>query len=361
MSDPRERRQAALRAAIAKQDLDGVVVVGGANIRYLTGFSGSSGQLLVTRDRTLLVTDFRYAVQGPAEVGTAAELRIERSNLWEGLRAALKGAAVARVGIDKTRVTLADQDELRQAAGTELVPVSGLVEHLRVTKDVGEVAAIKAAATLAGEALGATVGFIRPGRTELEIAALLESELRRRGSEWHPFQSIVASGPRSALPHARSTERALAAGDLLVMDFGAQLTGYCSDITRTFVVGAPATDRQREAYEVVRQAQARARSGLRAGLTGREGDSLARDVVNRAVMGEAFGHSLGHGLGLEVHEAPRLAQTSEAVLPAGAVVTVEPGVYFEGWGGVRIEDDVVLLADRAECLSDGSTDLIELT
>lgn len=361
MSDPRERRQAGLRAALVKQELDAAVVVGAPNLRYLTGFTGSAGQLVVTADRAVLVTDFRYAAQGPAEVGGAAELRIERSNLWDGVRAVLEAAAPRRVGIDKTRVTLGDHHELRQLAGPDWVPVGGLVENLRAAKDPGEVAAVKAAAALAHEALAATVGFIRAGRTELEVAATLEGELRRRGSEWHPFQTIVAAGPRSALPHARSSDRPIAPGDLLVVDFGAQVDGYCSDITRTFVVGAPATARQRAVYEVVRQAQARARAGLRAGLTGREGDSLARDLINRAGMGEQFGHSLGHGLGLEVHEAPRLAQTSEAVLPAGAVVTVEPGVYFEGWGGVRLEDDVVLLADRAECLSDGRTDLIELT
>ena len=340
--------------------VDGLLVSGAANIRYLTGFSGSAGHLLVTAHRAVLVTDFRYEVQGPDEIGSTAEIRIERSNLWAGLRAAMATAQVEHLGIDKARVTLADQEELRQAKGVGLVPLAGLVEPLRAAKDAEELAAIRAAADLAAAALAATIDFIRPGRTELEVAALLESNLRQRGSEWHPFQSIVASGPRSALPHARSTSRAIEVGDLLVMDFGAQIDGYCSDITRTFVVGARADDRQRTTYEVVRQAQARARSGLKAGLTGREGDSLARDVINRAGMGPAFGHSLGHGLGLEVHESPRLSQTSETPLPAGAVVTVEPGVYFEGWGGVRIEDDVVLLSDRAECLSDGMTDLLEL-
>ncbi len=360
MFDGRDRRQAALRAAMAAQGLDGLLVSGSANIRYLTGFSGSAGQLLVTTNRTVLVTDFRYEVQGPDEVGSSAELRIERSDLWEGLRAALTTSAVERLGIDKTRVTLADRDELSQAKGVTLIPVHGLVEPLRAAKDPDEVATIKAAADLATDALAASIGFIRAGRTELQVAALLESNLRQRGSEWHPFQSIVASGPRSALPHARSTERVIEPGDLLVVDFGAKVRGYCSDITRTFVVGARADERQRTTYEVVRQAQARARSGLKAGLTGREGDSLARDVINRAGMGPAFGHSLGHGLGLDVHEAPRLSQTSEAPLATGAVVTVEPGVYFQGWGGVRIEDDVVLLSDRAECLSDGMTDLVEL-
>ncbi len=361
MSDGAARRRDALRAEVAKEQLDAVVVAGAANIRYLTGFTGSAAHLVVAANRVVLVTDFRYASQAPAEVGRDVEVRIERSNLWNGLRQSVGALGIRRLGVDRTRVTLAAWEEFRQLTGVELVPVSGLVERLRVAKDPDEVAAIREAARLAGEALAAVVDFIRPGRTELEVAAELEAALRRRGSEWHPFQSIVAAGPRSALPHARSTDRPIRTGELLVVDFGAQVGGYCSDITRTFVVGGPADQRQRDTYGVVREAQTRARGALRAGLTGREGDSLARDVIARAGMGDAFGHSLGHGLGLEVHEDPRLSQTSEIPLPVGAVVTVEPGVYFEGWGGVRIEDDLVLVDGGAECLSDGRTDLMELT
>lgn len=356
-----ERRRAALRLALTDQGLDALVVAGAANVRYLTGFSGSAGQLLVTAQRTVLVTDFRYATQAPAEAGREVEVRIERSNLWQGLRQSIQAVGGGRVGIDRTRVTLADFDELRQAATAELVPTGGLVERLRATKDDGEIDLIRQAAGLASDALAAIVGFIAPGRTELEIAAELEAAVRRRGSEWHPFQPIVASGPRSALPHARSTTRTVARGDWLVIDFGAQVEGYCSDITRTLVVGAGADERQKAVYEVVRQAQSRALGALRSGMTGREGDSLAREVIDRAGMADAFGHSLGHGLGLEVHEEPRLSQTNESALPVAAVVTVEPGVYFEGWGGVRIEDDVVLRLDGAEILSDGRTELIELT
>jgi len=361
MADGRDRRRAALRAELAGQGLDALVVAGGANIRYLTGFTGSSGQLLIGPDRTVLVTDFRYASQAPGEVGAEVTVRVEKSSLWQGLRQTAQGMGVHRLGIDRGRVTLAEAEELRQLSGVELVPIGGLVERLRAAKDQTEVAAIREAAGLATDALEAIMGFIRPGRTEVEIAAELEAALRKRGSEWHPFQSIVASGPRSALPHARSTSRTVERGDWLVIDFGAQVDGYCSDITRTIVVGSKADERQKATYRVVQDAQARARGALRAGLTGREGDSLARDLIAKAGMGEAFGHSLGHGLGLEVHEEPRLSQTNEGLLPAGAVVTVEPGVYFEGWGGIRIEDDVVLSPDGAECLSDGRTDLVELT
>ena len=201
---------------------------------------------------------------------------------------------------------------------------------------------------------------MRAGQAEREIAAVLESALRRRGSEWHPFPTIVASGPRSALPHARTSAREVAAGEWLLLDFGAQVDGYCADLTRTVVVGARADDKQRMVFDLVHSAQHRAVAGIRAGMTGREADALARDVIAARGFGEFFGHSLGHGLGLEVHEAPRLAPTAESALPTGAVVTVEPGVYLPGWGGVRLEDDVYLSADGPVRLSDGRTELVEL-
>ncbi|MGH7645116.1 MAG: M24 family metallopeptidase, partial [Gemmatimonadales bacterium] len=227
-------------------------------------------------------------------------------------------------------------------------------------KDAGEVAAIAAAAALAGDALRDTLPRVRPGLSELEIAGLLEGALRRRGSEGHPFPTIVASGPRSALPHAHTSGRAVAAGDWLLLDFGATVDGYCADITRTVMVGARATEAQRAVYETVRQAQRRAREGVRAGMPGRDADALARDLIEAQGLGDAFGHSTGHGLGLEVHEAPRLARTAADPLPVNAVVTIEPGVYLAGSGGVRIEDDVHLAADGPVLLSDGATELVEL-
>jgi len=195
--------------------------------------------------------------------------------------------------------------------------------------------------------------------TELQVAGVLEKALRDAGSEGFPFPSIVASGPRSALPHARSSGRAIEEGDFLLMDFGAEVGGYCSDITRTVVVGA-ASDEHRRVYDVVRVANERASAGVRAGMSGRDADAIARQYIERAGYGELFGHSLGHGIGLEVHEAPRLSRTAEGALAEGAVVTIEPGVYRPGWGGVRIEDDVVLGADGPEILTQFPRELIEL-
>jgi len=246
------------------------------------------------------------------------------------------------------------------SARVEFVPTSEVVEAFRAAKDAGEVAAIGGAARVASEALDAILPIIRPGLRELDVAAALERELRVRGSQWHPFPTIAASGPRSAMPHAGTTERTIEAGDWLLLDFGAQGEGYGADVTRTFVVGRRADERQREVYEAVREAQTRAISQIRAGMTGREADETARSVIKAGGFGDAFRHSLGHGVGLEVHEAPRVSRTNGDPLPDGCVVTVEPGVYLPGWGGVRIEDDVHVTAEGAELLSDGRTELIEL-
>ncbi len=308
----------------------------------------------------MLITDFRYAEQAPTETGGVAEVAMEKSNLWERLRRILESGARVRLGFERERMTVRDADRLTRLATAEPVPTSDVVETLRTVKDADEVEAIRAAAALAHEALAEVLPTIRVGQTEREVAARLEHALRVRGSEWHPFQTIVASGPRSALPHARASERAIGRGELLLIDFGAQLYGYCSDITRTVVVGAAADGRQREIYGVVEAAARRARSEMRAGMSGREADLLAREPIEQAGFGEAFGHSLGHGVGLEIHELPRLARLAEEPLPAGAVVTVEPGIYLQGWGGVRLEDDIHLTAAGPRCLSDGRTELLEL-
>ena len=358
--DRRSERQAALRVAMGGEELDGLLVTHLPNIRYLTGFSGSAALLLVRTDATTLITDFRYAVQAPDEAGDAAVVEIDQKSVWERLGRVLAGKATAMLGVEAQALSVRDAERVAALTRGRVVPTADLVERLRAIKSPEEVAAIRAAAELAQAALAEVLPTVRVGQTELDVAAALESSLRRRGSEWHPFPTIVASGPRAALPHARTSRRVIGAGDWLLLDFGAQVDGYCADLTRTVVVGGRADDRQRTIYELVRAAQRRALEHLRAGMTGREGDALAREVIATRGFGDAFGHSLGHGLGLEVHEAPRLAPTAEAPLPVHAVVTVEPGVYLPGWGGVRLEDDVHLGPDGAEVLSDGRTELLEL-
>src|SRR6267378_1144302 len=347
-ADRRRARQEALVRALEAEGLDALLVTSLPNVRYLTGFSGSAALVVVTKADTLLVTDFRYDEQAAAEAGTVARVVVERMSAWDRLFRELAGCGTV--------------EWIGAAGGAWHWRAAGeLVERLRARKDPEEVAAIRAAASLAAAALRETLASVRVGLTEREIAGRLEGALRRLGSEAHPFPTIVASGPRTALPHARTSPRAVAAGDWLLLDFGAQVDGYCADITRTVVVGAKATEAQRTLYELVRVAQQRAREGIRAGMPGREADALARELIAARGFGDAFGHSLGHGLGLEVHEAPRLAQTNAEPLPADAVVTIEPGIYLAGQGGVRIEDDVHLAEAGPQLLSDGATALLELT
>src|SRR5437867_5785936 len=341
-SDRRQERQAALRRRLVVEELDALLVLHPPNIRYLTGFTGSAGLLLVFAERTVLLTYFRYAEQAPQEAGGSAQVIMEPSDVWGRLRKLLDAAGRIRLGFERDHLTVRDRERLGSLESAEPVPAADPVEALRVVKDPDEVEALRAAAGLAHEALAELLPTVRVGETEQEVAARLEHALRRRGSEWHPFQTIVASGPRSALPHARSSARPLGPGEWLLLDFGAQLEGYCADLTRTVVVGGPADSRQREIYEIVRRAQRVARETIRPGMTGREADAVARDLIAAAGYEEAFGHSLGHGIGLEVHEAPRLARTAESPLPAGAAVTVAPGIYLTGWGGVRLADGVHL-------------------
>src|SRR6266545_7442456 len=322
--DPRRARQEALVRALEAAELDGLLVTSRANIRYLTGFSGSAALVVVTLADLLLVTDFRYDEQARAEAGGVARVEVESTSVWDRFFKELATLGpLACIGYEAHVLSVRDAERLAEAGNAwRWKGTQDLVERLRASKDPGEVAAIRAAAALAGEALRGTLPHVRVEMTELEIAGLLEGALRRCGSEGHPFPTIVASGRRTALPHARSSGRAVKSGDWLLLDFGAQVDGYCADITRTVVVGARATERQRVLYGLVREAQQRARVGVRAGMSGRDADALARDPITARGFGEAFGHSLGHGLGLEVHEAPRVAPTTETPLPAHAVVTV---------------------------------------
>jgi len=361
MADRRPARLAALRDALTAAHIDALVLTSLPNVRYLTGFSGSSALLLVTERDLHFITDFRYDTQVRDEVGDLATIRIEAQSLWTGLwnlGATLSGIEV--VGFESAHLLHRDfQRLLTDGTRWQWRPQVNLVEALRESKDLGEVALIRQAGEMAIRALRKTLTEVRPGLTELNVAGILEKTLRDEGSEDFPFATIVASGPRAALPHARASSRVIERGDLLLLDFGAQHKGYCSDITRTVVMG-PASSEQREIYEIVRHANAVASKSVRAGMKGQDADGLARRYIEDRGYGDAFGHSLGHGLGLEVHEAPRLAKTVETLLGAGAVVTIEPGIYRPGWGGVRIEDDVHLAPSGPEILTDFTRELLEV-
>jgi len=353
MADRRSERLAALRDSITAAHIDALVLTSLPNVRYLTGFSGTSALVLVTQRDLHFITDFRYDTQVRDEVGGFATVCIEQQSLWTGLWALMGSlSGIEVVGFESAHLLHRDfQRLLTDGTRWQWRPQLNLVEALRESKDSGEVALIRQAGEMAISALKKTLKEVRPGLTELNVAGILEKALRDEGSEDFPFATIVASGPRAALPHARASARAI--------ERGAQYKGYCSDITRTVVLGK-STAEQREIYDIVRHANAVASKSVRAGMKGQDADGLARRYIEDRGYGEAFGHSLGHGLGLEVHEAPRLAKTVEALLGEGAVVTIEPGIYRPGWGGVRIEDDVHLAPSGPEILTDFTRELLEV-
>ncbi|HEY0931974.1 MAG TPA: Xaa-Pro peptidase family protein [Gemmatimonas sp.] len=361
MTDNRAVRLAGLRDALARVDLDALLVTALPNVQYLTGFSGSNALVIVTAKECVLLTDFRYATQVEQEVGMAATVRIEPSSLWIGLWSVLQAmTGVDRIGFESAHMLHRDFSRLLdQGSRWQWRPQEDLVEVLRERKDEGEIAAIEEAVAMAQKALDTTLSRLRPGLTETGVAGILEQQLREAGSEAYPFASIVASGPRSALPHARASDRVLETGDFVLIDFGAVSRGYCSDITRTVVLGR-ASAQQKEVYEVVLEANRRASGAVRPEMTGMAADAVAREYIDARGFGDAFGHSLGHGIGLEVHESPRLARTVEAPLATGMVVTIEPGIYRPGWGGVRIEDDVLITESGGRVLTSFPRTLLEI-
>ncbi len=348
-----------LRARLAAAGVDAVVLTKPQNITYVTGFTGSAGNAVVTQADAHLVVDFRYVEQA---AGQAPRFGLVRSQgpLLDTAAAVLRQLRVQRVGVEADSLPVGAFRRLQAAVDpAEVVPLDGL-DQLRWQKAADELEAIRRAAAVADAAFQDVLPAIRQGAVEREIAVALEHHLRRRGSERAPFDLIVASGPRSALPHGVASDRVVGTGEFVTVDFGAVVGGYHSDCTRT-VVTAPVSDRHREVYGVVLAAQTAALEGLRAGITGREADALARSRIAQAGFGDAFGHSLGHGVGLAVHEGPTLSPREEAVLQPGVVVTVEPGVYLAGWGGVRIEDLVVITEDGCEVLTRLPTALHEVT
>jgi Xaa-Pro aminopeptidase len=350
-------RVARLASELRERELDALLVESLVDVRYLTGFSGSHGLALVTAEGDggalgghRFLTDFRYSAQSAEQVPDAFEREIVSGDLLEALAEALAGSS-GRMGFDETQLTVKRHGRLAEllAADWELVPCAGAVARLRAVKEPGEIARIRAAAELADEALRRTLEGGLAGRTERDVAIELELRMRRLGAEAPSFPSIVASGAHGALPHAEPREAQIPADVLVTIDWGALHEGYCSDCTRTYATGEAISAQAREIYELVLSAQERGLAAVRAGPSGREVDAVARDVIERAGYGERFGHGLGHGVGLEIHEGPRLSRTAgEEPLLAGNVVTVEPGVYLPGVLGVRIEDLVVVGDDDAQ-------------
>ena len=331
------------------------------NVGYLTGFTGSTAAFLVTADRAAFLTDPRYTAQAATQCRGFELATTDGSGGYDPAIAKVAGQlGITSLAVESDFVTLTRFQQLEKAMpAISLQPTAELVGPLRQIKDAEEIAAIREACALVDRGFSYLLTAIRPGLTEREVAADLEYFLKRSGSEKEAFDTIVASGPNSALPHARPGNRALEPGDFITFDFGARVRGYASDLTRTVVLGT-ATGRQRELYEIVREALAAGTAAIRAGAGGKEVDAAARDQIQARGYGEHFGHGLGHGLGRVVHDHVAFSQRSQLVLAPGMVLTVEPGIYLDGWGGVRIEDDVLVTETGCEVLTTAPRELVEV-
>ncbi|MFN8105737.1 MAG: Xaa-Pro peptidase family protein [Acidimicrobiia bacterium] len=347
----------ALQATLVEDDVAALVVTHLPNIRYLCGFTGSHARLLVAGDDVVLVTDGRYRDQADAELD-AAGVEAELVVTAEPVAAALEARVAACPGIAVESTTpWSEVRAMADAWGCELVPRGGAVEAMRAVKDPDEIDVIRRAVELADASLSTVLGGAGPAATEAELALALEWEMRTRGASGAAFDVIVAAGPHAALPHATPRPEVVGRDRMVVVDFGCVVDGYCSDCTRTFCWGEPHPDLA-EAWDVVAGAQDAARAALAPGVLASEVDAAAREVVTAAGLGDCFVHGTGHGVGLEIHEKPRLSARSDEVLEAGMVVTIEPGVYVGGLGGVRLEDVVVVTAAGCETLTTSPREML---
>jgi len=351
-----------LRALFPEAGIDALFVTRLVNIRYLTGFTGSAALLLVGPDEVLFVSDGRYKDQSAdqlAAAGVRARIEISGTEQKKIVHAAAAAGGYRRIGLEAHGVTWSQQRGFASEwfPSAELVATEGLVEGLRRVKDAGEVARIRAACAIADQAFANVAPRLRDRPTELEFGLDLEFEMRRLGAAAMSFEPIVAGGPNGAKPHARPSDRRIEPGELLVLDFGCIVDGYCSDMTRTVSVGDPGFDARRM-YDVVLDSQRAGREAVRQGVEAAAVDKACRDVIAEAGWGDAFLHGTGHGVGLEIHEDPRVSQTGRGTLASGYVVTVEPGVYLTGIGGVRIEDTVVVTPGGCDILTASPKDLV---
>jgi len=357
-------RLAALRANMAAEGQGAFIARSVSNVTYLSGFDGvwddePYSLVLITPAEAIVVTDsrFREAASHAAGDGPFA-VHVATVDVWTVAAELLSERGVVRLAVEAS-LPWAVVEQARTAFAGEVTPTTDWVERLRATKDAEEISRTAAAQALTDDAFDHILGFVREGMTETEIALELEFFMRSNGSEGVAFAPIVASGPNSALPHAHPGSRRVGRGDFLKMDFGARVGGYCADMTRTVVIG-PATDQQREIYDAVRAANLAGISAVEVGRTGAEIDAVARQVITDAGYGERFGHGLGHGVGLEIHEGPSVGPRGSAPMAEGNIITIEPGIYVPGLGGVRIEDLIVVERVGARVLTRSTKDLIEL-
>jgi len=347
-----------LRKAISEAEVDALLITHPANRRYLSGFDGSSGLLLISASQAYLVTDFRYLEQAEAQ---AKEFTIicRQDDLYPGLAEIITQNSWRTIGFEAKQLTYDSYREMEEKLKNLWVPLSDTVEKLRTVKNAAELAVMSEGAAQLDQAFSHLLTLIRPGMSERHLALELEIFLLRAGAEERSFKFIVASGSRGALPHGAASEKVMAAGEMVTIDFGAVFDGYATDMTRTVCLGQP-DQWQREIYDLVKESQAAAAAAVGPQKKTKEIDSVARDIIEKAGYGEYFGHGLGHGIGLETHEAPTLSQRSDNLLESGMVVTIEPGVYLPGQGGVRIEDMVYVTETGVHSMTTSTRELITI-
>lgn len=352
MNDQHPLRRDKLRRAVRKAKAEAILITDFTNVTYLTGFTGDDSFLLIRENGEVLISDPRYTTQlGEECPGLELHIRKPGIKILQSVVKVLRRAKIRRLAIEGESMTVSMRDKLAQELpALEILPTSGLVERLRQIKDRGEIDLMRQAIRYAEKGFAALRATIQPDQTEREVANDLQQQMRRFGARGEAFPSIVAAGPRAALPHATATDQTIGSSGFVLIDWGANGGLYRSDLTRVLVTGKIPPKLQR-VYEVVLKAQQQAIAAIRPGVVAADVDRVARDLISSAGFGRYFGHGLGHGLGLQVHEAPRLAANSRTVLKPGMVVTVEPGIYLPGWGGVRIEDDVLVTRTGHEVLT----------
>jgi Xaa-Pro aminopeptidase len=346
------------REAMEKVNADGFLITNTYNRKYMTGFTGSAGVILISQKEAKFITDFRYVEQASKQA-IGFEIVQHKGTLIEEVGKQVKEMKIEKLGFEQEYLTFASYKAYQKEVRAELVPISGIIENLRLIKTPSEIKILKQAADVADRAFTHILDFIRPGITELDVSNELEFFMRKEGATSSSFDTIVASGKRSALPHGVATDKVIETGDFVTLDYGAYYNGYVSDITRTVAVGQP-SEELIKIYDIVLEAQLRGMAGIKPGMTGKEADALTRNLIVEKGYGEYFGHSTGHGIGLEVHEGPALSMKSDLVLQAGMAVTVEPGIYLPGVGGVRIEDDTIITIEGNEALTHSTKELIIL-
>lgn len=343
---------------LEEKNIEAVIVTGRRNCAYLSGFGGTSGFLVITTKKRFLFTDFRYIKQAESQAEGFEVVAIKGEKAFGPLKKVLDDEKIKRIGFEEEHVSYEYYGQMKDALdGADIIPLKDVIEDLRAVKDEFEIEKIRQAVSIADRAFAHAAGMIVPGIKEREIAAEIEYFMRKEGASGNSFETIVASGERSSLPHGTSTDKVIESGDAVVLDFGAVYEGYCSDMTRT--VFAEKADRKLlDLYNIVLEAQLAAINGLRNGMAGRDVDKISRDIIAKYGYGDYFGHGLGHGVGRDVHEKPKISPASDMAVGEGMVFTIEPGIYIPGLGGIRIEDMVLIKNQSVEVLTKSGKDLM---